>query len=58
MHLIKLIGILIGVVIILGSIKLYKEAEKIELQIQREEENKKKSDGQNSEDPDSEEMDL
>ncbi len=37
MYLIKLIGITIGIAVILGSIKLYKEAEKIEMEIQSEE---------------------
>ena len=36
MFLIKLFGILIGVMVVLGGLKMYKEAEKIEMEIQAE----------------------
>ena len=36
MHLVKLLGFIIGISVIIGAVKLYKEAEKIEKEIMSE----------------------
>jgi hypothetical protein len=44
LHIIKLIGAIIGIVVVLGSIKLYMEAEKLEKEIEAEKRQKEQPD--------------